>query len=194
MTSSIPFEAEGLRGHLHRADGAGDGMVLTHGAGGIVTRLCFWRWRLSGDGPNRIALRSAFPSAKTVGTAKTGRLSQGSRRPSGGGRCRAGNCEKESYSCWPILRGPSGEHIGGGRAELVEGLMLLSYPLHPPGKPAQLCTTHFPRPRARAMFVPGTSESFGSIEEIQAALRLIRAAHTLTVVDGAGARPKTRET
>src|SRR5271166_1960799 len=34
MTSSIPFEAEGVRGHLHRADGTGDGMVLTHGAGG----------------------------------------------------------------------------------------------------------------------------------------------------------------
>src|SRR5208283_5164299 len=34
MNSSTPFEEEGVRGHLHRADGTGDGMVLTHGAGG----------------------------------------------------------------------------------------------------------------------------------------------------------------
>ncbi len=34
MTSSIPFEAQGVRGYLHKAEGVGDGMVLTHGAGG----------------------------------------------------------------------------------------------------------------------------------------------------------------
>ena len=35
------------------------------------------------------------------------------------------------------------------------------------------------------MFVHGASDPFGSIEEIQTATRLIPAAHTLTVVDGA---------
>ena len=34
MASSVPFEAEGVRGRLHEAGGAGDGMVITHGAGG----------------------------------------------------------------------------------------------------------------------------------------------------------------
>ena len=65
--------------------------------------------------------------------------------------------------------------------ELVEGLMLLSYPLHPPGKPAQLRTSHFPQLRTPAMFVQGSNDPFGSIEEMQAALGLIVAAHTLTV-------------
>ncbi len=70
--------------------------------------------------------------------------------------------------------------------ELVEGLMLLSYPLHPPGKPAQLRTSHFPQLRTRAMFVQGSNDPFSSIEEMQAALKLIVAAHTLTVINGAG--------
>jgi predicted alpha/beta-hydrolase family hydrolase len=64
--------------------------------------------------------------------------------------------------------------------------MLLSYPLHPPGKPAQLRTAHFPRLRTPTMFVQGSNDPFGSIKEIQTTLRLIPAAHTLTVVEGAG--------
>ncbi len=88
----------------------------------------------------------------------------------------------------------AGQSYGGRQAnmlaaqepELVAGLMLLSYPLHPPCKPAQLRTDHFPRLRTRAMFVQGSNDPFGSIEELQAALRLIPATHMLTVVDGAG--------
>ena len=76
--------------------------------------------------------------------------------------------------------------LAADEPELVEGLILLSYPLHPPGKPTQLRTAHFPQLRTRAMFVQGSNDPFGSIEEIQAALKLIPAPHTLTVVDGAG--------
>jgi predicted alpha/beta-hydrolase family hydrolase len=36
------------------------------------------------------------------------------------------------------------------------------------------------------MFVQGSNDPFGSIKEIQTTLRLIPAAHTLTVVEGAG--------
>ena len=88
----------------------------------------------------------------------------------------------------------AGQSYGGRQAsmlaaeepELVEELLLLSYPLHPPGKPALLRTAHFPRLRTRAMFVQGSNDPFGSIEEMQAALTLIPAVHTLTIVDGAG--------
>src|SRR5208283_2334785 len=88
----------------------------------------------------------------------------------------------------------AGQSYGGRQAsmlaanepELVEGLMLLSYPLHPPGKPGKLRTAHFPQLRTRAMFVQGSNDPFGSIEEIQTALTLIPAAHSLIVVDGAG--------
>ncbi len=76
--------------------------------------------------------------------------------------------------------------LAANEPELVEGLMLLSYPLHPPGKPGKLRTAHFPQLRTRAMFVQGSNDPFGSIEEIQTALTLIPAAHSLIVVDGAG--------
>lgn len=69
---------------------------------------------------------------------------------------------------------------------LVNGLLLLSYPLHPPRKPSQLRTQHLPNLQTPAMFVHGTRDPFGSFEEMEAALRLIPAKHLLMPVEGAG--------
>ena len=41
------------------------------------------------------------------------------------------------------------------------GLVLISYPLHPPGKPDQLRTEHFPRLSVPCLFVSGTRDAFG---------------------------------
>ncbi len=88
-----------------------------------------------------------------------------------------------------------GGHSYGGRQAtmlaadepgLVNGLLLLSYPLHPPRKPSQLRTQHLPNLQTPAMFVHGTRDPFGSFEEMEAALRLIPAKHLLMPVEGAG--------
>jgi predicted alpha/beta-hydrolase family hydrolase len=65
-------------------------------------------------------------------------------------------------------------------------LPLLSYPLHPPGKPAQLRTQHLPKLQTPALFVHGTRDAFGAIEEMEAALKLIPAKSGLLRVEGAG--------
>jgi predicted alpha/beta-hydrolase family hydrolase len=69
---------------------------------------------------------------------------------------------------------------------LVDQLLLLSYPLHPPQRPSELRTGHFPRLQTPAMFVQGTRDGFGSIDEVVAALTLIRARTVLLPVPGAG--------
>jgi hypothetical protein len=69
---------------------------------------------------------------------------------------------------------------------LVDQLLLLSYPLHPPQRPSELRTEHFPRLEIPAMFVHGTRDGFGSIEELVAALTLIPARTELLPVAGAG--------
>jgi hypothetical protein len=69
---------------------------------------------------------------------------------------------------------------------LVERLLLLSYPLHPPKRPAELRTRHFPALRAPSFFVHGTRDGFGSITEMEAAIKLIPGPTRLTAVDGAG--------
>jgi len=68
---------------------------------------------------------------------------------------------------------------------LVEGLLLLSYPLHPPGKPAQLRTAHFPELRTPTLFISGTKDTFGTIDELKAAIDRIPARTELVPIDGA---------
>ena len=88
-----------------------------------------------------------------------------------------------------------GGHSYGGRQStmlaaedpaLVAGLLLLSYPLHPPRKPAELRTAHFPRLRTPALFIHGSRDPFGSLDEMNSALELIPARHMLSPVEGAG--------
>jgi hypothetical protein len=69
---------------------------------------------------------------------------------------------------------------------LFDRLLLLSYPLHPPQRPSELRTAHFPRLEVPALFVQGTRDGFGSIEELTTALKLIPAPTELLPVAGAG--------
>ena len=186
--SFSPFEAEGVRGYLHKSATAGDGMALTHGAGG------------NANSPLLVAVAEAFQNAGV--TVLRCDLPFRQQRPSGPPRPadspkdRAG-LRAAVAALRKIVSGRvflSGQSYGGRQSsmlaadepELVEALMLLSYPLHPPGKPAELRTAHFPRLRTRTLFVQGSHDPFGSIKEMERAMKMIPAPHRLTVVEGAG--------
>ena len=47
------------------------------------------------------------------------------------------------------------------------GLVLICYPLHPPGKPERLRVEHFPRLTVPCLFVSGTKDTFGTPDELQ---------------------------
>jgi hypothetical protein len=88
----------------------------------------------------------------------------------------------------------AGGHSYGGRQtsmllaerpELAQGLLLLSYPLHPPMKPEQLRTAHFPDLSAPALFVHGSRDGFETFEELSAALTLIPARTRLLQIEAA---------
>jgi len=74
----------------------------------------------------------------------------------------------------------------GASGKLADGLLLLSYPLHAPAKPDQPRIQHLPQLRVPTLFVSGTRDPFGSIEEIETARKLIPAKTQLLVVEGAG--------
>jgi predicted alpha/beta-hydrolase family hydrolase len=94
-----------------------------------------------------------------------------------------------------------GQSYGGRQASmaaaedsrLVDALLLLSYPLHPPGQPQRLRTEHFPSLRTPTLFVHGTRDGFGSIDELERARQLIPARNHIYVVEGGGhgVPPKT---
>ena len=178
-----------IRGFLHVPETPDqNGLVLTHGAGG------------NAHAPLLIALAEAFAAAGF--TVLRCNLPYRQARPFGppgpgdDARDRAGL--KNAIS---KLRGmisgrlSLGGHSYGGRQSsmlcaedpgLVSALLLLSYPLHPPRKPEQQRTQHLPDLRTPTLFVAGTRDPFGSIAEMERALKMIPAKTKLMVVEGAG--------
>jgi hypothetical protein len=63
-------------------------------------------------------------------------------------------------------------------------LLLISYPLHPPGRPDKLRTEHFPRLSLPCLFVSGTRDAFGHPDELTAATAAIPGPVTHRWVEG----------
>lgn len=70
--------------------------------------------------------------------------------------------------------------------DVADGLLLLSYPLHPPRKPEQLRTQHFPKLQTKSLFIHGTRDPLGLIGEMEEALKLIPGEKLLVPIEGAG--------
>jgi hypothetical protein len=185
---SVDPDKAPVHGYLHHAENASDFLVLTHGAGGNC------------NAPLLVALADGFAAAG-VNTLRCD-LPFRQRRPSGPpspsgakqdqeGLRRALTLLRQRFNGRAYLGGVS---YGGRQAsmlvasepELVDGLLLLSYPLHPPGRAAQLRTAHFPELRTPTLFLSGTRDGFGSIAEFEAAIKLIPAATKLIPIAGAG--------
>lgn len=64
------------------------------------------------------------------------------------------------------------------------GLVLVCYPLHPPGKPERLRVEHFPRLEVPCLFVSGTKDPFGTPEEFTEHLPAIPGPVTVHWVEG----------
>lgn len=72
-------------------------------------------------------------------------------------------------------------------------LVLLSYPLHPPGKPDARRVEHLPRIRVPVLAVSGTKDPFGSPSELEHHLGTIAGPVTFHWVDGAGHEWRRRD-
>ncbi len=67
----------------------------------------------------------------------------------------------------------------------VVGLVLICYPLHPPGKPDRLRTEHFPDIAVPCLFVSGSRDTFGTPEELALHLESLPGEVTSHTIEGA---------
>lgn len=65
------------------------------------------------------------------------------------------------------------------------GLVLLSYPLHPPGRPEKLRVEHFGRIEVPTLFVSGDKDPFGTPDELASHVAAIPGAVTTVTLSGA---------
>lgn len=182
-----------VRGFLHLPETPnGDGLVLTHGAGS------------NAQAPLLVALAETFCAAGCTvlrcDLSFRQSRSYGPPGPADGARDRAG-LKNALAALRKMAAGKLflGGHSYGGRqssmlcaelseeeSALVAGLLLLSYPLHPPRKPEQQRTQHLPDLRTPTLFVSGTRDPFGTIAELEQALKMIPARTKLVAVEGVG--------
>lgn len=73
----------------------------------------------------------------------------------------------------------------------VAALVLVSYPLHPPGQPERLRTSHFPDLHMPCVFVSGRRDAFATPEELERETAAIPGDVTLVVIDGDHSLRKT---
>lgn len=175
-------------GTLHRASDSSDFLVLTHGAGGNSNAALLVALADAFAQNGLSVLRCDLPYRQRK---PNGPPSPGDAKRDQQGLRRAVALMKQQYPGRAFLGGSS---YGGRQAsmlcasepELVGGLLLLSYPLHPPGKAAQLRTQHLPELHTPSLFVSGTRDAFGTVDELQSAIKLIPAKTKLVAVEGAG--------
>jgi uncharacterized protein len=189
-----------IRGFLHTpAAPSGDSLVLTHGAGGNCQSPLLAALATEFADAGFLVLRCDLPFRQM--------RPYGPPSPATAARDREGLRQAVA-----VLKARSarqiflGGHSYGGRQctmlaaerpDLVDGLLLLSYPLHPPGRESQLRVEHFPKLRTPAMFVHGSRDPFGTLEEMRSTLAMIPARTELMVVEQAGhdlaSKPRTKD-
>ena len=178
-----------VRGYLRRSSGSGeDCLILTHGAGancqslllttladafcnaGLTVLLC--------DLPFRQSRPHGPPPRGSADRDQEGlRAAVEAMRRLVGGRVLLGG---HSYG------GRQATMLAAREPHLVECLLLLSYPLHPPERPAELRTKHFPALQTPALFVSGARDGFGTLTEMESALSEIPAHTELFPIPSAG--------
>jgi uncharacterized protein len=178
-----------VRGVLHRGRPLSrDGLVLTHGAGS------------SAEAPLLVALAEAFAgrglSVLRCDLPYRQARPTGPPRPGGSATDREG-LRRAAAALGGLVAGRvslGGQSYGGRQASLLaasepsaaRGLLLLAYPLNPPGGQAPPRSAHFSGIAAPTLFVHGSADPFGTPDEIRAAAAAISAPTAVLVVDGGG--------
>ncbi len=177
---------DAIAGVAHEPEATPTGVVvLTHGAGGdrdsaMLVKVCD-EWASRGW----LAVRYNLPYRR--------------RRPKGPPSGSAAGDQEgiaeaialaRSLTDGPVIAG--GHSYGGRMTSMVAAtgtgpdvLTLFSYPLHPPGKPERARTEHLPEITMPTVFTHGTSDPFGTIDELTAAAALVAGPTEVVVIEGA---------
>ena len=178
-----------VRGHLLEPTKAnGEALVFTHGAGGNSNSALLKALGSVFAQAGYLVLLCDLPFRQLRPT--------GPPRPGDAARDRDG-LKRTAEVMRSRVHGRvflGGQSYGGRQATMLvadqpsvaDGLLLTSYPLHPPGKSEKLRTEHFPRLQTPALFVEGSRDAFASFEEMEKALQLIPARTSMLRIEGGG--------
>jgi hypothetical protein len=189
MCEVSSFDRDNTSGFLHQPASGGRGAVaLTHGAGGncnaglliaVADAFCAHGWTvLRYNLPFRRKRPFGPPLPRSAALDQAG--------------IREAVTQIRGLTGGPVIA--AGHSYGGRQTTMAaaqepkfcDAILALSYPLHPPNKPDQLRTAHFPELHVPVLFVHGGADPFGSAAEMQDAIRTIPSQTKLVIVERAG--------
>ena len=160
-------------------------------AGAVVERIDFPYRKAGRRAPDRepvllAAVRTAAAALAERSGLKPGQLVLGGRSM-GGRMCSivvASGSGASGSGASGSGAGDSGAGDSGAGGSGALGLALVSYPLHPPGRPERLRTAHFPELLVPCVFISGTRDAFGTPAELERATAVIPAPVTHIWLEG----------
>jgi predicted alpha/beta-hydrolase family hydrolase len=168
---------------------AGVGLILVHGAGANQTSGFMVRFAaaLAARGIDAITFNFVYSEAGKRIPDRNDKLELCYRQVIAA--FRNGSLLKTFAGQKLVIGGKSmggriASQVAATAVEGVAGLVLLGYPLHPPGHPEKLRSKHLPNIRAPMLFVQGSRDSFGTPDELRPIIKHLKTTADLCVVEG----------
>ena len=170
---------------------AGTTMILAHGAGAPQTHpfMTAFARLLSARGIDVVTFNFLYMERGRRVPDPKARLEACYRAVIAAARARAGDGERRMIIGGKSMGGRIATQVAAAEAADggdigVDGLVLLGYPLHPPGRPDKPRTAHLPAVTAPMLFVQGERDVFGTPDELRPVLAICADAELVTVDGG----------
>lgn len=170
---------------------AGTTMILAHGAGAPQTHpfMTAFARLLSARGIDVVTFNFLYMERGRPVPDPKARLEACYRAVIAAARARAGDGGRRMVIGGKSMGGRIATQVAaadgaGGGGPGVDGLVLLGYPLHPPGRPDKPRTAHLPAVTAPMLFVQGERDVFGTPDELRPVLATCADTELVTVDGG----------
>ena len=170
---------------------AGTTMILAHGAGAPQTHpfMTAFARLLSARGIDVVTFNFLYMERGRRAPDPRARVEACYRAVIAAARARAGDDDRRMVIGGKSMGGRIATQVaaedGADGGDIgVDGLVLLGYPLHPPGRPDKPRTAHLPAVTAPMLFVQGERDAFGTPDELRPVLATCADAELVTLVGG----------
>jgi len=165
----------------------GAALILGHGAGAGQTSafMVDFAHALSGLGLDLITFNFLYTEQRRRIPDRGPALEACYRSVIDTVRAKVGSAQRFLFIGGKSMGGRIATQVAASDRELpLAGLVLLGYPLHPPGRPAERRDKHLPAIARPILFVQGSRDTFGTPPQLAPIVDVLRPVPTLRIVEG----------
>jgi predicted alpha/beta-hydrolase family hydrolase len=170
------FDVGGARASalVYRSErpGLGAALVLAHGAGAPQTHpwMVGMARKLASRGLDVVTFNFLYAEARRRLPDKNALLEETWRAALAAVRARDDFAHARLFIGGKSMGGRIATQVAAQGAGDIKGLVLLGYPLHPPGRPEKLRDAHLGHVKEPMLFVQGSRDAFGTPAELEPVL------------------------